>query len=854
MERSGGGESDAVLGYERRRLEQSVSIAMPPPIDIAQVRKRKGTAPGSPDNRAGTPLLDDESKESDIAKKFFNAPEVARRREHAKRLALPWKVATFVLTLLAFATRVWRISEPAQVVFDEVHFGKFASYYLRRQYFFDVHPPLGKLLLALTGFFVGYDGHYLFENIGEDYVANNVPYVALRLFPASCGALCIPMSFLILKEMHVSLPAALFAGLMLVFDNTLITQSRLILLDSMLLLSCVMCCYTWVRFFKERHNAWSRNWWFWLSMTGVALAAALGIKLVGLFVVAVVGIATLIDLWRLLDFQRALPLREFFRHFAARALCLIVLPIIIYLSFFWIHFAILVKSGPGDAFHTTRFQQDLRGSEVTTSSFNVPYGSNVTFYHKETGCFLHSHAEHYPLRYEDGRISSQGQQVTGYPHRDTNNIWHMLPIDAEQSNGKVPVINNDDEGKPIRYVRNGDLVQLLHVLTDTLLITHDVASPLTPTHMEMTTMPLDELKDRFNETLWKVEFIETALPIGAKLKSRNRLFRLVNHEHKVAIHTYKSKLPDWAFNQQEVNGNKNLPEKENIWYVEEVVHETIINGTEMPDEVETKFPVDEAPRMSFLEKVFELQSLMIQHNAGLTGSHPYSSTPITWPFVLRGISFWENKEGWRQIYLLGNPFVWWTTVIGVLMYAAMYTLDRILLRRGLDDLGVGIRRWWDRAGGFMWIAWICHWAPFFLMGRQLFLHHYLPALLFSVLNTAIVFDFIGRVTHEGTILTVAETHHGQVIPGGVGGGWGPYNSWTMRVPIAQWLTGSGGPVYWGFLTILTVLYIGGFYYFSPLTYGTGFPSVEVLRTRKWMSSWDLQCRFSASLIAMIFLY
>jgi dolichyl-phosphate-mannose-protein mannosyltransferase len=127
--------------------------------------------------------------------------------------------ALLVVTILSFATRLYKIATPDQVVFDEVHFGKFASYYLRRTYFFDVHPPLGKMLLAGVGWLMGYDGSFLFDNIGDSYVENKVPYVAYRLFTATCGALTVPLIFATMRESGYALLTSLLVAIMLIFGK-----------------------------------------------------------------------------------------------------------------------------------------------------------------------------------------------------------------------------------------------------------------------------------------------------------------------------------------------------------------------------------------------------------------------------------------------------------------------------------------------------------------------------------------------------------------------------------------------------------------------------------------------------------
>ncbi|KAJ3176165.1 hypothetical protein HK101_010497 [Irineochytrium annulatum] len=738
---------------------------------------------------------------------------IAEAKARVKRESLMWNVCLAFVALASFLTRAYRIDHPNQVVFDEVHFGKFASYYLRREYYFDVHPPLGKLLLAATGMLAGYDGHFLFENIGDDYIANHVPYIALRLLPATCGAMVVPLSFCILKEIGISIWGALFGSFLLILggfrvaqpnvtvvkDISLISQSRLILLDSMLMMFGVWSVYNWIRFHKERHT----------------------VKMVGLFTIASVGIAVLVDLWRLLDWQRNVSNREFIRHFAARALCLIFLPIAIYLSFFYIHFEILTFSGPGDAFMSPAFQAELKGSDVASNSLAIPYSSLISIKHRESSGYLHSHVDRYPLRYDDGRISSQGQQVTSYPHRDPNNMWEVVPVNTSLFAADIKPLTSEELEKGIRYVRHNDIVQLMHVNTKTYLRTHDVASPLTTTNMEVTTISADadDYATSYVDTLWRLEITDGEPSM--KIRSRRNHFRILSVPHKVAVHVNKDLLPDWGFGQAEINGNKNQLESSNVFYADEVVHERIVNGTEIGETKETKKEIKRV--LPFLSKFFELQSLMISHNAGLTTPHPYSSTPATWPFVIRGISFWEVKDGLKQIYLIGNPLVWWTAITGTLMYMAMWILDRILLRRGIDDFGPAIRRWWDRSIGFLVVAWALHWLPFFLMGRMLFLHHYLPSFIFSTLVATALIEFVGRVVMEDPVKVAG----GDVVL-------------AERIPYKAWMRRRTSVVYVSVLVALLGAYTWAFVYFAPLCYGNGFEDVEQIRARKWLKSWDLQ--------------
>jgi dolichyl-phosphate-mannose-protein mannosyltransferase len=125
--------------------------------------------------------------------------------------------AVLVMAVVALAAgvwgRVWNLSFPPQKMWDEIYFPVMANKYLRGVEFFDLHPPLGKFIIASSIALFG-----------------NTPF-AWRLTPAIFGIALIALVgaigwYLFRERVAVPLLVLLFAG-----ETILIVHSRTGVMD-----------------------------------------------------------------------------------------------------------------------------------------------------------------------------------------------------------------------------------------------------------------------------------------------------------------------------------------------------------------------------------------------------------------------------------------------------------------------------------------------------------------------------------------------------------------------------------------------------------------------------------------------
>ncbi len=262
-----------------------------------------------------------------------------------------------ILLSLSLTTHFLFFGRPDETVFDEVHFGKFVSAYYTHNYYYDIHPPLGKLIIAGFADLFDFRPEFAFQNIGDKFPDKT--YLALRFLPALAGSLFPLVIFYLALRLGLSKKAAFAAGVFIIFENSLVSNSRLILLDSFLYLFGFLSVLFYLRYRQESGKALVN-----LALFSLFAAFAASIKWTGLTFLALAGIYELVSIFRSRRYKK---LGQAFIFFAA-------IPLAIYFSVFAVHFSLLSKSGTGDAFMDPGFQKTLEGSYYYNDPNIKPYG------------------------------------------------------------------------------------------------------------------------------------------------------------------------------------------------------------------------------------------------------------------------------------------------------------------------------------------------------------------------------------------------------------------------------------------------------------------------------------------------
>lgn len=630
-------------------------------------------------------------------------------------------IAPLIFTGLSLFTRLYQIGKSNSVTWDEAHFGKFGSYYLKHEYYFDVHPPLGKMLVGLSGYLAGYNGSFSFES-GKQY-PEDLDYTTMRVFNAMFNVVCVPVAYFTAKRFKLSIPAVWFITLAVLCETSYITLGKLILLDSML------ACFTFTSilglasFHYYQHRPFSKPWFFWLFFTGVSLGCVTGVKMVGLFATALVGVYTIADLWiRFGDTK--MPIKTYLAHWVSRIAALIVVPILIFALFFKIHFLILTKSGPGDSNMSSLFQANLEGTDMVSGPIDLAFGSRITLKNQGlSGGLLHSHVQTYP----DG---SGQQQVTTYHHKDSNNEWLI-------EHGRPDPYYSIEEA--IQYVQNGDKIRLLHPSTGRNLHSHAVVAPVSKPKWEVScygNLTIGDEKDN-----WIVEIVENP---GIDNKSRvhplSSAVRLKNQIMNCYLAAESTRLPAWGFRQGEVTCDKKASrrDKRTWWNIEKHVNDRLPNAENRT-----------LPRTSFLRDFVQLNFAMMASNNALVPDpdkkDELASKAWEWPTLHVGL----RLCGWGptnvKYFLLGHPINTWASTAGILIFGLVTLVYLARWQRGYKDFSTDQLEKFAIAGIIPALGWFFHYLPFLVMARVTYVHHYLPALYFALLLLGFLVDHLTTV-------------------------------------------------------------------------------------------------------------
>jgi len=161
------------------------------------------------------------------------------------------------------------------------------------------------------------------------------------------------------------------------------------------------------------------------------------------------------------------------------------------------------------------------------------------------------------------------------------------------------------------------------------------------------------------------------------------------------------------------------------------------------------------PKFPFFSAFLHLNAAMWHGNNALTPDptkvDELTSPPSYWPLLTKGIRMTSWAEAGPRMYMLGNPAVWWGGLFALVMWIIVVFLHDILIRRNnhsFAGLLFSTEEEWNNFyvnGRLLFLGWLFHYTPFFIMARVTYLHHYVPAVLFLALFSGLMADYATAV-------------------------------------------------------------------------------------------------------------
>jgi dolichyl-phosphate-mannose-protein mannosyltransferase len=646
-------------------------------------------------------------------------------------------IAPLLFIILSFYLRHYEIGSNNSVIWDEAHFAKFGSFYNKHTFYHDVHPPLGKMLCGLSEWLVGYNASsnpdYKFGS-GSTY-PSDINFYGMRLFQVFFSSAITPIAWYTCQALGMNILTTYLVTLMICLDSSFIVLGKFVLLDSFLFFftGTTYLCLAQVNKYRAFEGK-SIKVDFWYLMLGLSIGCVCSIKWVGLFVTAVVGIYTVVDLWAKL-WDPKFKIWKYVTFWIRRIISLIIIPALIYVLFFKIHLDLLYLPGEGSGSMNTLFQANMAQTDIVAQPRFVQIDDEITLRSQGMNSnLLHSHRQVYPS-------GSRQHQVTTYGFKDMNNNWR---------------ISNSRSAEPLNgYLKDGDVLRLSHVFTKGNLHSHEIPAHVTNLAWEVSGYGDETIGDEKDD--WIVEIVSQLHSSNSTYAELYEIdenftkyvhpvsttFRLRHKELGCYLGTTGQSYPTWGFQQGEVVCLQ--PSKEGSlssyfdtsanWNIESVV------ASSLNADLEYSYP-----KSNFFKDFIQLQRSMAASNNALTPdpskNDNIASSWWEWPIMRRGIRMSSWSPAVTKYYMFGNPITIWLSSLCVSIY--FFVLISLSKKWRTQHIILDESSLWliFTTAIIPLLGYLFHYIPFIVMGRVTYFHHYMPSLYFAIFMTGFTVDYL----------------------------------------------------------------------------------------------------------------